>query len=133
MFYLPDSDLVVSYADGIDYLNHLRKKYNNNIPPELYPVSHPTQKSLELMRWLVRLITPPHGCILDPFAGTGATLKAALWENFKATGIEFDYAYCQIALAQVERERVVITNDSKSSKTFLELLDDGIIPLTYQA
>lgn len=39
--------------------------------------SHPTVKPLELMRWLVRLVTPPGGVVLDPFAGTGTTGQAA--------------------------------------------------------
>jgi site-specific DNA-methyltransferase (adenine-specific) len=42
---------------------------------------HPTQKPLELMRWLVRLVTPPGGTVLDPFAGSGTTLVAAVLEG----------------------------------------------------
>lgn len=48
----------------------------------------PTVKPLALMRWLVRLITPPGGVIVDPFAGTGTTLEAAAAEGFTAIGIE---------------------------------------------
>lgn len=40
------------------------------------------------MRWLCRLITPPGGKVLDPFAGSGTTLAAAMLEGFKPTGIE---------------------------------------------
>lgn len=54
---------------------------------------HPTVKPRALMRWLVRLITPPGGTVLDCFAGTGSTLQAALAEGFKAIGIERDEAY----------------------------------------
>jgi hypothetical protein len=50
--------------------------------------SHPTVKPIALMRWLCRLVTPPGGRVLDPFAGSGATMFAALREGFKPTGIE---------------------------------------------
>lgn len=49
---------------------------------------HPTVKPIALMRWLCRLITPPGGLILDPFAGSGTTGQAAAEEGFRATLIE---------------------------------------------
>ena len=54
---------------------------------------HPTVKPVELMRWLVRLVTPPGGKILDPFAGTGTTGHAALLEGFSAILIEREAEY----------------------------------------
>jgi len=54
---------------------------------------HPTVKPLDLMRWLVRLVTPPGGTILDPFAGTGTTGEAALMEGFGAVLIEREAEY----------------------------------------
>jgi hypothetical protein len=48
----------------------------------------PTVKPLALMRWLVRLITPPGGLVLDWCAGTGTTLEAAAIEGFRAIGVE---------------------------------------------
>ena len=54
---------------------------------------HPTVKPLALMRWLVRLVTPPGGLVLDPFAGTGATAEAALAEGFRARLIEREAEY----------------------------------------
>jgi len=56
---------------------------------------HPTVKPLALMRYLVRLITPPGGLILDPFAGTGTTGEAAFLEGFKILMCEQDASYCQ--------------------------------------
>jgi hypothetical protein len=53
-------------------------------------VGHPTVKPLTLMRWLCRLVTPPGGLILDPFAGSGATLQAGMLEGFRVIGIESD-------------------------------------------
>jgi site-specific DNA-methyltransferase (adenine-specific) len=49
---------------------------------------HPTVKPVELMRWLVRLVTPAGGVVLDPFAGSGTTLVAAKLEGFRSIGIE---------------------------------------------
>lgn len=54
---------------------------------------HPTVKPVDLMRWLVRLITPPGGTVLDPFAGTGTTGHGALLEGFKAIMIERESEY----------------------------------------
>lgn len=53
-------------------------------------ISHPTVKPVALMRWLVRLVTPPGGVVLDPFAGSGTTIEAAELEGFRAIGIEAD-------------------------------------------
>ena len=54
---------------------------------------HPTVKPIALMRWLVRMVTPPGGTVLDPFAGTGTTGQAAVEEGFKAVLIEQDEGY----------------------------------------
>lgn len=54
---------------------------------------HPTVKPVDLMRWLVRLITPPGGTVLDPFAGTGTTGHGALLEGFKAIMVEREPEY----------------------------------------
>jgi DNA modification methylase len=56
-------------------------------------LTHPNEKPVDLMRELVRAVTPPGGTVLDPFAGSGATLKAAKLEGFKAIGIEIDDRY----------------------------------------
>ncbi|HEY3363890.1 MAG TPA: DNA methyltransferase [Symbiobacteriaceae bacterium] len=62
---------------------------------------HPTIKSVGLMRWLVRLVTPPGGKPLDPFGGSGTTAKAAEAEGFDCTLIERDPDYVRIAKARV--------------------------------
>ena len=54
---------------------------------------HPTVKPLDLMQYLCRLVTPPGGTILDPFAGTGTTGEAAWREGFKAVLIEREEEY----------------------------------------
>ncbi len=54
---------------------------------------HPTVKPVALMRWLVRMVTPPGGTVLDPFAGTGTTGEAAVLEGMKAVLLEADETY----------------------------------------
>jgi site-specific DNA-methyltransferase (adenine-specific) len=60
-------------------------------------VTHPTVKPLDLMAYLCRLVTPPGGTVLDPFMGSGTTIKAAIGEGFQAIGIERDPAYFAMA------------------------------------
>ena len=60
-------------------------------------VAHPTVKPIELMAYLCRLVTPAGGTVLDPFMGSGTTIKAALSEGFNAIGIERDPAYFEMA------------------------------------
>jgi site-specific DNA-methyltransferase (adenine-specific) len=62
---------------------------------------HPTVKPIALMRWLVRLVTPPDGTVLDPFTGSGTTGCAAVLEGFRFVGIERDERYAQIARARL--------------------------------
>ena len=59
-------------------------------------IQHPTVKPLELMSWLVTLITPPGGVVLNPFSGTGTTLQAARDKGFDAIGIEQDADYIKL-------------------------------------
>jgi len=58
---------------------------------------HPTVKPLALMEWLIKLVTPPGGLILDPFCGSGSTLVAAKRLNVRAIGIEQDERSVEIA------------------------------------
>lgn len=62
---------------------------------------HPTVKPTDLMRYLCRLVTPKGGTVLDPFMGSGSTLKAAELEGFSAIGIELDPEYCAIARKRI--------------------------------
>jgi DNA modification methylase len=64
--------------------------------------SHPTVKPTDLMRYLVRLVTPPQGTVLDVFMGSGSTGKAAWLEGFKFIGIEKEPEYFEIAKARVK-------------------------------
>jgi DNA modification methylase len=62
---------------------------------------HPTVKPLALMEWLVRLVTPPGGHVVDPFAGSATTLCAAVRQGFQATGSELDADYIRIGRARI--------------------------------
>jgi site-specific DNA-methyltransferase (adenine-specific) len=63
--------------------------------------NHPTVKPTELMRYLVRLVTPPNGTVLDPFTGSGSTGKAAILEGFNFIGIELTSEYIPIIEARL--------------------------------
>lgn len=69
---------------------------------EVEGVRHDTPKPLALMRWLVRLVCPPGGTVLDPFAGSGTTLLAARAEGFGGIGIEQHEPYARIAAARLD-------------------------------
>jgi site-specific DNA-methyltransferase (adenine-specific) len=78
---------------------------------------HPTVKPIKLMQYLVRLITPPNGIVLDPFCGSGTTGIAAKIEGFNFVGIEMDEEYYKIAKARIENYTIQ-EEDSKQLKLF---------------
>ena len=69
---------------------------------------HQTVKPVALMRWLIRLVTPPGGVVLDPFAGTGTTGVAAIMEGFRCVLVEQDETYYRIAEARLTSTVVVV-------------------------
>jgi len=67
--------------------------------------AHPTQKPLTLMTWCLKFTsTPVGGLILDPFMGSGTTLRAAKDLGMNAFGIELEEKYCEIAARRLEQE-----------------------------
>jgi len=72
---------------------------------------HPTVKPTKLMQYLVRLVTPKGGTVLDPFMGSGSTGKACVLEGFDFIGMEMDEDYIKIAEARIEA-----TNKEKRGK-----------------
>lgn len=64
---------------------------------------HIAQKPEEVMRWVVQVV-PPGAVVLDPFMGSGTTLRAAKDLGFKAIGIEVDERYCEIAAQRMGQE-----------------------------
>lgn len=65
--------------------------------------AHTTVKPLALMRWLVRLVTPPGGVVLDPFAGSGTTLEACVIEGMQVIGIELDDQHAELCKARLSK------------------------------
>ncbi len=65
---------------------------------------HPTQKPVDLMRWVLNLKWTPPGLVFDPFMGSGTTLRAAKDLGRKAIGIEIEERYCEIAAKRLSQE-----------------------------
>jgi DNA modification methylase len=63
---------------------------------------HPTVKPTDLMRYLIRLVTPKGGLVLDPFRGSGSTGKAAMYEHCKFVGIDMDEKWESISRYRIE-------------------------------
>ena len=81
--------------------------------------NHPTVKPIELMKYLIKLVTPAGGHVLDPFNGSGSTGCAAVELDMDYTGIELDPAYVSIARQRIEAWQ----SQCKSGTTFEELFE----------
>jgi len=83
---------------------------------------HPTVKPVKLMQYLVRLVTPQNGIVLDPFCGSGTTGIACKLEGFQFIGMEQDQDYCKIAEARIinyteePEEQLEIIEEKKEKK-----------------
>lgn len=73
------------------------------------------------MAYLVRLVTPPGGTVLDPFNGSGSTGKACAREGFNYIGIDLSQEYIDISKARIEAELV---KTKKTDSVILEKVDD---------
>ncbi|MDR7385228.1 DNA-methyltransferase [Promicromonospora iranensis] len=71
--------------------------------PRVGEVAHPTVKPLDLMRWLVRLVTPPGGVVLEPFAGSGTTAEACVLEGFRCIAIEREADYLPLIVSRLSK------------------------------
>ena len=81
---------------------------------------HPTVKPLALMQWLIRLVTPPDGTVLDPFAGSGTTLAAATLQGIHSIGIELTDDYLPIITARTQWAEQQHTNQPKPQPTLFD-------------
>ena len=87
--------------------------------------THPTVKPLALMRYLIKLVTPPNGVVLDPFLGSGTTAVAAVMEGFDWIGCELTEDYWPIIEARIawaEKERNAQTPETTQPTLFGEKL-----------
>ena len=73
--------------------------------PRVNGTAHPTVKPIDLMRWLVRLVTPPGGTVLEPFAGSGTTVEACIIEGFRCIAIERETDYLPLIEQRIHRRR----------------------------
>ena len=97
---------------GLDELEALRVRQSGHADERVWdipgshakrrPNNHPTVKPVELMCYLVRLVAPPDGVVLDPFTGSGTTGVACVQEGFRFVGIEREADYCRIARLRIE-------------------------------
>jgi site-specific DNA-methyltransferase (adenine-specific) len=106
----PGSGLNQMYGSG-QGAKHERAEVGNN---------HPTVKPVELMKYLIKLVTPPGGHILDPFNGSGSTGCAAVELGFDYTGIELDPHYVDIATVRISAYEI----DAKPTTTYDDLFKE---------
>jgi site-specific DNA-methyltransferase (adenine-specific) len=90
-------------------------KAATNERPNHNNTSHPTVKPVDLMRWLIRLVTPPGGTILDPFAGSGTTAEAAIKEHKHAILIEREDTYLPLIVARLSKPMAIGFNFEEES------------------
>jgi site-specific DNA-methyltransferase (adenine-specific) len=90
-------------------------------------IAHPTVKPLSLMRWLVRLVTPPGGTVLEPFAGSGTTVEACILEGLHCIAIEREADYLPLIVQRVNRQRdpIAYTATAGEDLGLFELFTEG--------
>ena len=88
-------------------------------------VAHPTVKPLDLMRWLVRLVTPPGGTVLEPFAGSGTTVEACILEGFRCIAIEREADYLPLITQRIHRRRDPVAYMTAAGEDLGLFADDG--------
>jgi DNA modification methylase len=81
--------------------------------PVVDGVAHPTVKPLALMRWLVRLVTPPGGTVLDPFGGSGPTAEVCILEDFDCLIIEREADYLPLIQARIFRAQAATAEQAE--------------------
>jgi site-specific DNA-methyltransferase (adenine-specific) len=87
----------------------INQAHNSKTLEERYALTsknnHPTVKPTDLCAYLIRLVTPKGGVVLDPFMGSGSTGKAAVREGMNFIGIEREEEYMEIAKSRIEYEQ----------------------------
>ena len=103
----------VDRKEGSDGLNSPRAGASRTAK-EVYNI-HPTVKPVKLMRWLVRLVTPRQGTVLETFCGSGTTMIASELEDLTCIGIEREPQYCDIIRVRLSHH--IRTNAKKEEAT----------------
>jgi DNA modification methylase len=89
-----------NFMEHIEIKHYLWAGFRKEKPEERW---HPTQKPIEVIQWAIN-VAPKHETILDPFMGSGTTLRAAKDLGRKAIGIEIEEKYCDIAVKRLQQE-----------------------------
>jgi DNA modification methylase len=100
-------------GDYLDDVNSASGKFGSEKAPAKN--FHPTVKPTELMQYLVKLITPPGGTVLDPFTGSGSTGKAAILEGFDFIGIELTEDYWPIIEGRLKHAEAKVAEKIKET------------------
>ena len=85
--------------------------------------SHPTVKPLKLMAYLVKLVTPPGGRVLDPFVGSGTTVSGAIEGGFRASGIDRERKHIDIARARTKHALKLVRERAEYGMTVSEVFE----------
>lgn len=99
---------------------------------------HPTLKPVALMSYLLRLITPPGGKVIDPFVGSGTTVLAAIYEKAECMGIELDPHYAKISRTRTQyalsnyEELARLVLEGKARRNSLDESSEGLCQLGFE-
>lgn len=105
---------MASFATRGDYVWNGRGSTKNIFRINRAPTPlHPTQKPLGLMKRLVFVTTAPRSIVLDPFAGSGTTLRAAKELGRKAIGIEINEEYCEVIAERMAQDTLPFVEHTK--------------------
>lgn len=94
----------LAWSDCVRGVRRFRFLWNGMMRASKEPLVHPTQKPEALMRWCMSLRwTREYSSVLDPYMGSGTTLRAALDAGKRAIGIDVSEAYCEIAAKRLDQ------------------------------
>ena len=117
-------DVTYGSGGGASRFFYVAKAPKSERPRTDDGTAHPTVKPLALMRWLVRLVTPPGGVVLEPFAGSGTTVEACLLEGFDCIAIEREADYLPLIQARIARAQRIEAERPDESPSLFDL--DGL-------
>ena len=117
---------VDTHGAGTKALKSPRAGAGANYTSETLKNDHPTVKPRRLMAWLVRLVTPPGGTVLDPFMGSGTTGAAATGQGFDFMGADLSARYVAIAHERIRHSAPGVTIDAPQEA--LDILQESTAP-----
>ena len=108
---LPET--LASKMSGGEFTNPLTGSNNKTVTRQNF---HPTVKPTTLMEYLIKLVTPPGGVVLDPFTGSGSTGKAAILQGFDFIGIEMTEEYLPIIEGRLKHAEALVAEAKEQDK-----------------